>query len=584
MRPGIGGGLSSAVHDNHFFLSAQGRRDPHAELHATLESFFSQDRLAPWDAPTQCIFTARYYWLREKLKFDPKQLPELSCPRFQEWYNALAPYALTLIFPASFINNPSSTFGHTLLRVDQEGHDDKTRLLEYATNYAAANGDENAIVYAFMGIFGGYDGFFSVAPYYEKVTQYNDMENRDIWEYALNFSPPEVRLLVRHLWELRGIPFPYYYFDDNCSFQLLSLLEVARPSLKLQEQFKTWVIPVDTIRTLSAEPGLVARVIFRPSAATKLRHRVAHSSDTTQIKAKHLALGDGTDSTSTNPRQSAAEQAQALDLAYEYLSYQIHKSTSAETDLQSRSLSLLTQRSKLQVQDSVPPVSTPPQRPDQSHASSRLAIGSSYLRDRPTTLFELRPAYHSLLDPESGHLPGAQIAFFDSALSLAPNEGLQLEHFTLLNLTSLTPRDRFLRPTSWYFDSSTALERFSADKTSYVTRLEGGAGATFKLGERSLWYALGGTSFQTSRSEDANYAIGAGPRLGAIVFLSDYWATQVQSRSSVYFAGGTHSETSLSLKQRWTLNLNTSLEFDLSQKWIYGRNDQEVTARVCKFF
>ena len=37
--------------------------------------------------------------------------------------------------------------------------------------------------------------------------------------------------MLKHLWELQGIAFDYYYFDENCSWQLLGLLEVARPSL-----------------------------------------------------------------------------------------------------------------------------------------------------------------------------------------------------------------------------------------------------------------------------------------------------------------------------------------------------------------
>jgi len=35
-------------------------------------------------------------------------------------------------------------------------------------------------------------------PYYLKVREYNDMENRDVWEYELNLSPEEIDRLLMH--------------------------------------------------------------------------------------------------------------------------------------------------------------------------------------------------------------------------------------------------------------------------------------------------------------------------------------------------------------------------------------------------
>ena len=92
-------------------------------------------------------------------------------------------------------------FGHTLLRIDtREGRD----LLGWAVNFAGATGNDGGIVYAARGLTGGYQGYFSVVPYYEKVKSYGDWENRDIWEYDLALTPDELRLLIDHLWELEG--------------------------------------------------------------------------------------------------------------------------------------------------------------------------------------------------------------------------------------------------------------------------------------------------------------------------------------------------------------------------------------------
>src|SRR5215831_3748120 len=46
----------------------------------------------------------------------------------------------------------------------------------------------SGIAYPIQGIFGFYKGYFSTIPYYFKFNEYPDTENRDIWEYRLNFT------------------------------------------------------------------------------------------------------------------------------------------------------------------------------------------------------------------------------------------------------------------------------------------------------------------------------------------------------------------------------------------------------------
>ena len=61
---------TSEVDDPGFFLAANGKTDPEAELKATLTFFFSDILVGRSQQPAQCAFVARYHWLNEKLKFD----------------------------------------------------------------------------------------------------------------------------------------------------------------------------------------------------------------------------------------------------------------------------------------------------------------------------------------------------------------------------------------------------------------------------------------------------------------------------------------------------------------------------------
>ncbi|MDH4098462.1 MAG: DUF4105 domain-containing protein, partial [Nitrospira sp.] len=120
------GGVASEEDDEGFFLSPRGKYDPQAELDATIERFFSADPVGRSKQPAQCAFIARYHWLKERLQFDPSRLAPLECGRFDRWRAELNPQGVSLIFPAAFLNNPASMFGHTFLRIDQRGQTEQT--------------------------------------------------------------------------------------------------------------------------------------------------------------------------------------------------------------------------------------------------------------------------------------------------------------------------------------------------------------------------------------------------------------------------------------------------------------------------
>ena len=185
-------------------------------MDATLRAFFID---TPGDEHPQCRFPARYHWLKQKLNFDNNRLPEQRCELLQQWQKNISASEITLVFPAAYMNAPSSMFGHTLLRITPSDHRKDSPLAAYALNYAAdVNGNDAGLSYAYKGLFGGYPGSFSIVPYYEKIKKYSDLENRDIWEYKLKLETHEIEQLLRHAWEVRNIKFDYYFITENCSY------------------------------------------------------------------------------------------------------------------------------------------------------------------------------------------------------------------------------------------------------------------------------------------------------------------------------------------------------------------------------
>ncbi|RZI89094.1 MAG: DUF4105 domain-containing protein, partial [Pseudomonas sp.] len=229
------GGWRSYVDDAKFFLAEDGGHHPDRELAATVQALYAPASLG--DKHAQCVYPARTRWLREQL--DLQDLPQPDCAEFRQWYQSVDPHSAVLIFPAAYLNSPSSMFGHTLLRIDQaKTRDDDTTLLSYAINFGAyIEGSDNSILYAWKGLAGGYPGLFALMPYQEKLSEYRSLENRDLWEYQLDLTPTETGRMVEHVWELKQVQFDYFFFDENCSYRLLELLQVARPGLDLTSQF-----------------------------------------------------------------------------------------------------------------------------------------------------------------------------------------------------------------------------------------------------------------------------------------------------------------------------------------------------------
>ena len=186
-RKGLGG-WKSEVDGREFFLAPGGKTDPAAELEATLEGLFSPGPFADELADPFCRFPARVQFLAARLGLDPAALPPRSCPKQEDFLARVRPGGVTLVFSSYYLNNPSSSFGHTLLRLDKadgalEGK--HFELLDYGVDYAATVDTSNAILYAVKGLFGLFKGEFKHYAYYYKVRQYGDFESRDLWEYDL---------------------------------------------------------------------------------------------------------------------------------------------------------------------------------------------------------------------------------------------------------------------------------------------------------------------------------------------------------------------------------------------------------------
>ncbi len=551
----------SYVDDEQFFLSESGKDDALAELVA------SRDALSQSGAEARCRFPARYRFLSEQLGWQDSA-PFSHCSGYLEWRQAVTAKRAVLVFPAAYLNSPSSMFGHTLLRLDQG--EDSAVWLSWAVNFGAvAMADDNSFFYIYRGLAGGYPGRFALVPYVQKIQEYSHMENRDMWEYRLNLSAVEIDRLLRHVWELRDINFDYFFFDENCSYRLLELLEVARPGVDLTSSFAYAAMPVDTVRAV-AEAAMVDGISYRPSKRLELDALMAQLPVEQHDLVRRLAEGK---LQSLDALDIADEQSAQIYLAaYRYLRYQQSRQQ-RRADIAARSLTLL--RGAQRGGASRLPAVDRPGRPDDGHRTSLLAISLGHRElggghaggSKGLEYADLnwRISYHDAMDPVLGYPLGASLVMGDVKLRWQDREGLRLQGFDLLNIRSLSPRGALFSPLSWQVQLG--LERLDdAPSQPLVAQLSAAAGPS--------WSLLGGIGYvmPALRSEynpdfRQDWRVAPGLRSG-LLWQGERLALETSAELLDFSGAGQRKQYRLAANYQWSTDRGMRLAIDhRDQPW-----------------
>lgn len=546
----------SNVIEPRFFLAEDGKSNPQAELIATLSAIYSPETSTP-DEHAQCRFIARFTWLKEQFSEQLRQLPEVACPLYTEWRKLMPAHKVSLIFPAYHLNSPSSMFGHTLLRIDPAESENSSHWLSMAVNFGAnINNNDNSILYAFKGLSGGYPGIFIVTPYFNKIKEYNRYENRDIWEYPLNLTPDETRKMVLHLWELKEINFRYYFFDENCSYRLLELLQVARPGLQLTEQFGLTAIPVDTVRSID-KAGLINGIQYRPSQSTNVNFLIRKLNSEQQDLVYRLAHNPDLINSEAFKQHSSSTQNIMLDTAYRYLRV-IQNDEARSTSIAKNSYQLLQAINNIDDFSSTSASYTEFQRPEKGHLSKRLVLSGGEDNEENFVDLKFRMSFHSLEDRISGFLQGAQINIASISVR-ATEDTLQLQTLDLIDIFSLTPRNQFFQPLSWRVSSGLEQQLINGRDhlTGYVT---GGAGFSYELWPDSNFYIMA-----TSRLEaNSQFTRVIEPALGASTGLLNHFSfgtTHLEINSEEFLNREYRHRAKIS--QNFTLKPNHALKLSI---------------------
>ena len=573
-------GVRSEVNTANFILSPEGKTNPQKELEETLKSFFdkripeNQNEFHP-----QCRYIARYKWLKAKLEFNAELLPEIYCPAFTQWKNSLNPKSMKVIFASYYMGAPASVYGHTLMKLDTN-REDNGELLDYGINFAAnQNPKDNPIEYVINGLFGLYDGQFAIFPYYFKVNEYNEAESRDMWEYRLSFNTEEIEWAYSHLWELGAASFPYYFFSDNCSYHILSILEIARPSLRLREKVPPWVIPSETVKVINEESGLVAERIYRPSLHSKIKQRLhlmneAEREIVYKILSQKISPDEFKNLTIEEDKKGFILDA-TLDV---YRFRKANRFQEKEEDKQYRKFLTLRANLPQESEKEYKPMTT---SPETGHSIVRFRTGLGSSTNGNFAELGLRPAHHDLLNQDSGFVPNSENLVLNFRVRTYFDEKkLFLEESNFLKIASFSPYNSISKLNSYLvnFGTDAAVlkkEKFLQDpdyKRVSMGNLEGLYGFSFQneynpTFSRFMFSVLSGVKMQSSHELKQGYR--AAPQL-LLNFIGDFGKVKFVLSGSYYgysLLSG-KDDYKITFQTRYSISLNHELRVEfLSQRY-----------------
>ncbi len=518
------GNWKSEADGKDFFIHPEGRTNPRAELDAALASF-GQTKTPSDDHPI-CKFPLRFKWLNKELNYPWKDVNLLGCEKYVQFFSKMAAQRAHIVFSSYYLSNPNSAFGHTLLRLSRFENEGETELLDYGINFAADANTANPLTYALYGLTGGFKGKFSAIPYYYKIREYSDAEFRDLWSYELKLTQTQVLELVDHIWELGSTYFDYFYFQENCSYHLLGLLDVVLDDKRLTDKFRLFTIPADTIRVLEEEK-LLKDGKRRPSTYSRLLAESEKLSSQEKTLAKNLAR---------HPEKADQESAKVLDAsltAFDYYNSEKilldHKPTMEKKShlLRARAMNpAITQEPK--AKEGV--ISSPAL----IHPPTRFSLTEGYQDERGKfTRLELRLALHDLLDPPKGALDRGELEMFKFAGSFREKDykrtAWRFDELIFLNLKNYPLQNIWASHLAWELGLGMKQDRDLECFDCPGGEIQGSVGNTVNLGDKAFLAIFLNTNLFLQNRFQENYRWGLGPKLTGRVEFSKVWALRLDA-------------------------------------------------------
>lgn len=516
------------------FLLTRTNFSAKAELAATIE-LFQQNPTAAW-----CRFPARgLYLARMGVIADELQQKVPSCEPLQRFLNDVRVDELSLVYAVPELVSDTSMMGHVFLRT-QSTYDDglsQAHTLAFFTKIDSIN----PLRLLYQNTVSGMAGYMVLRPYAIDLKQYQQVEQRTVWQYQLTSTPEQRRLLQLHIYELKDLKIDYYFQSFNCATLTLELLGLLDPHVN---QHRGWIVSPSDVVKAAHQANLVQSTVVARSDQDWLAIG-QQQLPTAQVRELDAAINGSTKPLTTGVLQSS--------LALNYARAAGRVAIASKQRLVSDQMQLLNQWPELTAEDEAwhAPTSTP----GDSGWGARVidtAQGQAYEFDWLIHGFD-RDSNQRARQHE-GELKLGHVR-----LRYDPQQQWQLRQFDLYSMLSL--------PTNgWAYQAQLGYQRLSAQdaiepenvSTLSSTDVHAGMGLSRPLSQHSQWFALAGLGASIGPWQQPVYGY---IDVGLISQPLDSTKLQVRYRqtSKQYQQAGISQKA----QGQWTFNLNHYL----SEHW-----------------
>lgn len=224
------------------FLFSYEDFSPKNEFYKTIEAFKEDNK-------NICKYPARYLWISKNTDIKLNNFDFKTCKEFSKYKKNTNPNNISLIFVSEDVSNPTSMMGHIFFKL--EGVNDKGNIVENAVSFFTVIDTLNLPYLAIESTIIGMKGYFILKPYKKQISQYIKNENRNIWEYSLELTSQQIKLLSYHFWELKDVDIKYYFTKYNCATIIDDMINIISSNNRKNNNFNIWTTPKDVIKRVS---------------------------------------------------------------------------------------------------------------------------------------------------------------------------------------------------------------------------------------------------------------------------------------------------------------------------------------------
>lgn len=447
----------SEINDLNFFISHQ--TNPKLEMETLLNKK---------NCENICKYPARYRYLSKAFDLN---ISFEHCTNLNRYLDDSKGDNVSIVFASSFLESPTSYFGHTFIKINKRDNAFFSQTLGYAAELP-----QNVGIFSLIskGIGGGFTGKYISSPYFKLIEEYSNMEQRTLFEYELDLSKEEIDNLIWHSYEMLSTKVPYRFFSENCAYEVFWFLENARPNSRLIQRLKPYVIPYATIELLKDEHLIKSTLVREPKIEHLSKIYFSMTNEEKNLFDEFKNYGDKLEYF-TNKNVNKDVKNKVIELTNGYYDILFKKFRIVKSDYDDVK--------NMDYNQSKPTV----KKDFEYKKQSSVYFGRVITKSDNLELLGFRPAMFSRYEPQNNLLNEQSLEFLKVELEKKHNNDIKLNKFDLINLESMNKQFSFYEPKSWRFYLG-ANKSFANNKVSPVG--EFGIGLT-RGTEYFSFYGLG---------------------------------------------------------------------------------------------